>query len=435
MFKRILSVLLAIMMVLSAIPAFAIDADLKADLLNATEVGGYTGDYTVEYDVSVPAGKGASFIFGGTSASSFVSFQVSPKSSRYGIIKQGSGNNQYASATVPSDTPLHVKIDVVGTTATVYVDNAEVITYTSDLVTFGAFGFRHWNSEGEEAYYDNLVVKSAAGKTLYSADFSSVNPFKVGSLVEGQLYVGPVSGNISVSTIRELVAIDYTVEFDMTVPAETSASFIFAGSDDKNFVSFQINPKSGKYSLIKHEGGRAGAAANLAASDLADKKIHVKIDVVDTTATVYADGTKVFDYTHASLVTFGVFGFRHYNSTNDQEKAYYDNLVVKAADGKAIFAFDFATVNPFEVGSLAEGQLYVEPISGNVSVSTWEELLAALDLGIDINNDGETNAADVSALLQSLNGNGEINADLADLNEDGKITLADALRLLKLLSE
>ncbi len=435
MSKRILSILVAILMVLSAIPAFAIDADLKNDLLDAVEIGNYTGDYTVEYDVSVPEGKGASFIFGGTSASSFVSFQVSPKKNQYGVIKQGSGSNQYTNATVPADTLLHITIEVEDTTATVYVGTEEVIEYTSDLVTFGAFGFRHWNSEGEEAYYDNFVVKSADGDTLYSADFTSENPFKVGTVEDGMLYVGPVDGNISVSTIRELVAIDYTVEYDVTVPAGTSAAFIFAGSDANNFVSFQINPKSGKYSIVKHEAGKAGGAANLNDSTLADKKIHVKIDVVGATATVYADTAKIFEYNHGSLVTFGVFGFRHYNSTNDKEKAYYDNLVVKTADGKEIFSADFASENPFKVGSLVDGQLYVEPISGNVSVSAWDELVVESDLGIDVNGDGETNVADVSSLLSYLNGNAEIDADLADVNEDGKVSLADALHLLKLLNE
>ena len=58
------------------------------------------------------------------------------------------------------------------------------------------------------------------------------------------------------------------------------------------------------------------------------------------------------------------------------------------------------------------------------------------DLGIDLNNDGETNAADVTVLLKYLNGgNVAIDTVAADVNLDEKVSLADALRLMKLLSE
>jgi len=58
------------------------------------------------------------------------------------------------------------------------------------------------------------------------------------------------------------------------------------------------------------------------------------------------------------------------------------------------------------------------------------------DLCIDLNNDGETNTADVTVLLKYLNGgNVAIDTVAADVNLDEKVSLADALRLMKLLSE
>ena len=375
--------------------AFLNSAEFDAPLISATESNGYYGDYTVEYDVQVENHSGG-FIYAGKDVSNNMTAQIKTKSGtmQLGLVKtengRGSGAGTYTISDVALTDTVHVKIDVVGTTATFYVNNNLIATYTHALNTFGVFGFRHYGSSSDQeyAYYDNLKVTDDGGKTLLSYDFAAVNPFAVGSLKEGRLYIEPITGNYSVSTMEEMkegsvpsYSGDYTVEYDAKVPAGTSASFIFAGSSSSNFASFQINPKSNKYSLVKHENGRAGAAANLSASGLADKLIHVKIDVVGTTATIYADGAKIFDYTHASLVTFGVFGFRHYNSTNDQEKAYYDNLVIKSSDGSTIFSADFEQENPFKVGSIVNGQLYVEPISGNISVSTLEDLTTKPEIG------------------------------------------------------
>jgi len=46
-----------------------------------------------------------------------------------------------------------------------------------------------------------------------------------------------------------------------------------------------------------------------------------------------------------------------------------------------------------------------------------------------------TNTADVIYLLNGLNGDAELDVELADVNGDGKVSLADALKLLKLLAE
>ncbi len=49
----------------------------------------------------------------------------------------------------------------------------------------------------------------------------------------------------------------------------------------------------------------------------------------------------------------------------------------------------------------------------------------------DVNCDGALTSADVVAVLQYLNGNSVVDAELADLNGDGSVSLADALRLMK----
>ena len=52
----------------------------------------------------------------------------------------------------------------------------------------------------------------------------------------------------------------------------------------------------------------------------------------------------------------------------------------------------------------------------------------------DINLDDTADSADVVFLLSGINGDAELDAELADINGDGKVSLSDALKLLKLLT-
>lgn len=52
----------------------------------------------------------------------------------------------------------------------------------------------------------------------------------------------------------------------------------------------------------------------------------------------------------------------------------------------------------------------------------------------DIDGNGVVGAADVTALLQEINGGNAVDSAIGDLNGDGKVSLADALRLLKQIS-
>jgi hypothetical protein len=115
--------------------------------------------------------------------------------------------------------------------------------------------------------------------------------------------------------------------------------------------------------------------------------------------------------------------------TGKTSNSYYlsgigTNAAVSGTTAKSAAAFTDGTV----AGTLNMLQGATHPILAEPETEPE-------DLGIDLNGDGETNTADVSALLQSLNDDIGIDQTLADLNADGKLTLADALRLLKLLNE
>lgn len=370
--------------------AFMDSAEFDAALISATEVTGYSGDYTLEYQVTLE-GKAAAVVFSALDSNDFFWIQLNNGTSAVQVHRTVSGSDSNllsVNKDLEIGTAYTVRMEVAGTTGTLYLNGEKLGSFTHDSLHFGKVGLRHMNTSSDQdaAYYDNLKITAANSNVLLNCDFSAANPFKVGSLVNGQLYAGPLSTNwrvmdysYSLAEMKENLNAnytgDYTVEYDVQVPADSSAAFIFAGTDSSNFVSVQVNPKTGNYQIIKHESGKAAGVGSLAATGL-DQQLHIRIEVKGTTATVYSNGTQILTYTHASLVQYGVFGFRHYNSSEDQEKAYYDNIVVTAADGTTLMSFDFEKSNPFKTGTLVNGRLYVEPLSAKVSVSTMEELTA-----------------------------------------------------------
>jgi len=371
--------------------AYMDSAEFDAPLISATEMTGYFGDYTLEYQVTLE-GKAAATVFSAVDSSDFFWIQLNSGKSSVEVHRTAASKDSKllgVTKTIALETTYSVRLEINGTTGTLYLNEENLGSFTNDGLHFGKFGFRHMNTTGDQdaAYYDNYKVTASNGTVLLNCDFFGTNPFGVGTLSEGKLYVGPLSTNWRIMdysySLNELKGNlksnyfgDYTVEYDAQVVSGSSASLIFAGTDAKNFVSLQINDKSSKYQIITHTNGKAAAKESFAATGL-DQPIHIKIEVRDTTATVYSNDTKILTHTNDVLMRFGVFGFRHYNSSSDQEKAYYDNMVVTAADGSTLMNFDFSKRNPFAVGSIENERLYVAPISGNVSASTLEELMAA----------------------------------------------------------
>ncbi len=216
-------------------------------------------------------------------------------------------------------------------------------------------------------YNWKVTVWDQAGTSMDSADSWFETAFMDAADEFGADFISAVG--------RTTYSGNYAVEYDVLVTRD-SAGFIFAGNSTANNVALQVNIKTGavKINIIKTAAGKGSNPAgwSLAGAAVTDK-IHIRIQTAGTTATIWANGTKMGTYTDA-LIAFGVFGFRHYNSVNDQETARYENLRITDVDGKALFTSDFSAVNPFKVGALDQGALIVPPITGNYSVSTLADM-------------------------------------------------------------
>jgi alpha-L-rhamnosidase len=87
--------------------------------------------------------------------------------------------------------PHHLRVEADGATFTTWIDGTLVNTLTDGTFSTGTIGFRVGDST-EDSLYDNVVVRSLDGSTLFSDDFStSPDPaFGQTPIVDGQLEPG-----------------------------------------------------------------------------------------------------------------------------------------------------------------------------------------------------------------------------------------------------
>lgn len=359
--------------------AFMDSAEFDAALISAARRLSYQGDYTVEYDTRVVRDS-AGLIFAGSSAADNIAVQMKIKTGAVtlGVIKTASGRGSaVGSWEVPgaavTDT-FHIRIAVVGNTAAIYVNDAQIGSCTDPLVSFGVLGFRHYNStnDQETAYYDNLIVRDAQLNTLLSFDFTSVNPFNTGEITQGMLLVNPISGNYSVSTYEELMQSGgqpYTMEMDFKIDS-TAFGFCFGGSDAKNHLMWQINIKKGETGQVVYLRPHAftnGSGVSLAEIDLSavipwearNDWHHMKITVdAGNQLQTWINGVLV-DTRKNSLAAMSQIGFRQ--TKGDNEIAWVDNFSLKNAAEEPLIAADFEDhLDPFSTGRTQQGALYLD---------------------------------------------------------------------------
>ena len=156
------------------------------------------------------------------------------------------------------------------------------------------------------------------------------------------------------------------------------------------------------------------------------------------TATAIADGTLAYTLKTTSDANWMVKdGYAQVGSGSAVTKQTY------VVDGET-YATLYTDYDGKVIGTVTDPELEGYTFDGWTETADGEEgdklftanltEIPTVNEEIDLNNDGANDTADVTALLQYVNGSGTVDTEKADLNGDGMVTLADALRLLKLLN-
>ncbi|MFG1608753.1 family 78 glycoside hydrolase catalytic domain [Actinoplanes sp. NPDC049265] len=160
---------------------------------------------------------------------------------------------------------------------------------------------------------------------------------------------------------------DFSLDADFTIRSG-AASFLFRAADPATFYLWQINAAStpGRVMLRPHTsiGGRF---TNLAEVDLAPvltpanvtDRHHFRVEANGGTFRTWVDGVQVDSRTDTAIPGAGTIGLRASVTAGVEERADYDNLVVRDPGGVQRFADDVATdPDPnFPRTPVADGQL------------------------------------------------------------------------------
>ena len=191
---------------------------------------------------------------------------------------------------------------------------------------------------------------------------------------EGANFIAP-----SIEGVTDPMATDqYTIDFDFIV-VEDNMGFCFNMSDTSNFIMWQINTIDGNGAVLLRphfmaggswkgypgQGGYNVQAVDITsgfgvsnASEIVGKEYHLRLVVSGaniktyvgaagtTAATPVSELKQVDDYTYsgASSLPFRGIGFRHSSDANAQETAKYDNFVaVCNKTGETLYTEDFSS--------------------------------------------------------------------------------------------
>jgi hypothetical protein len=158
---------------------------------------------------------------------------------------------------------------------------------------------------------------------------------------------------------------DFTVDVDFTIRTG-AASLLLRAQDASNLYLWQVNSEvnPGKVMLRPHlelNGSFSHLVPDVDISQLitqenVNEQHHMRVQAEGTTISTWIDGTIVNTLTDGTF-SKGTIGFRVGDSTED---SLYDNLVVRALDGTALFSDDFSTSpDPaFPQTPIIEGQLH-----------------------------------------------------------------------------
>ena len=213
-------------------------------------------------------------------------------------------------------------------------------------------------------------------------------------------------------------------------------NIIFGGK-----ITLRGKPNNGSADFVRYGAAVTGVTSNFGVVN-ATPGFKPNYDTVPTTLTMesLADGSSA---AILNLLQVGVWGVRDGLTVpvkadqapievTVEETVKYTDYQGKLIDQKALETSEYWAMNG-ETYTAEEllAYTYTAPVT---LTATEAPLPPAPTPDGDANGDDLVNSADVTAILVYLNGGEVADSFNADINNDGKITLADALRLLKSLN-
>jgi alpha-L-rhamnosidase len=364
---------------------------------------GTSNNFTIEMDFKI-ATAAAGPVFAAKDKENFFMWQINIATEGKTFFRPHvwRANNPACLAEIDITNIIHVerntvhalRIEVEGSIARTYIDDLEVDVRQNpndEDYPNGLLGFRASN---EDASYDNIKITTDSGVS-FEEDFSdpSKSTFWEATIESGWLRHTSNNGLIAwQKTLRDNI-INYSLEMDFEIE-DVSAGIVFAARDHGSFFMWQVNIDNNPgRTLLRPHSWLNGSVAGHGDIDITDivsiakgTVHHLRIDVNGDKASTFIDNLPVdVDRVNPRGGNYGYgtigVGFRADRSESYvAEKAYYDNIVVRAEiDGNEEdffkenfsdpenYAFTYGTITP-------DGRLYVVGITDNSSSHySWQQ--------------------------------------------------------------
>lgn len=162
---------------------------------------------------------------------------------------------------------------------------------------------------------------------------------------------------------------NYSIELDFTI-LKDGAAIMFGGPNASSNFFWQFNVKDKPYAQFRPHtnvgGTRVIKEVDISHAIPNDRQLnvsyHLKIEVKGSEVKTYIDDQLIDQMQNANL-SYGPIGFRQFKDTRTDERALFDNIVVKDDSGKILFQADFEEPGTasFDGGTVTEdGKLLVE---------------------------------------------------------------------------
>ncbi|MGD8618152.1 MAG: hypothetical protein PVH54_03095, partial [Gammaproteobacteria bacterium] len=377
---------------------------LGADAVSVFHVDAYLPGY-FELQATINAGKPTA----GYKSNTFLIFDYqSPTDFKYAGVnisndkleigyRDASGWHEVVqnNARLKPDQDYNVLLSVNGVTATLVVNNRDVLSYVfaprmdADGFTYGLnagmVGIGANNSKGR---IDNVKVQVLPPEITFEGteDFSGANPGLLGGdrlgtwRVESGRYFGTpdLPGEPAASLTGLSVAPASVIELEALVNTSASGGLVFDYYDAGHFKFVALSPDTGEVVIGHHtaHGWAIDVAVDRGIQAGTDYTLEIKL--VGRSVSVIFDGQYVLGHVFNSLVVDGDTGLISRDggsSFDDFSFRTNDPAFLTEANGEALLA---ASVEESDGQVVQLGSEALQPLMG-AAVQRWSELLAGAD--------------------------------------------------------